>query len=139
MVVISYVALLFANDMISMLTASYRLGQQSFLSNRSSQTNNQPVLLTFTNEGTGCSGDETKVTVEVKADRFSNDTSWELIDYYSGKKFLSQRGYTLEPNEYRRKEICLINGLYNFTIWDEYGDGEFCIANTIRIVAYPEC
>ena len=71
-----------------------------------------------------CSSAETKVKVEVKADRFSNDTSWELIDYYTGKKLLKQRGFTLEPNEYRRKEICLSDGLYNFTIWDEYGDGK---------------
>jgi len=73
-----------------------------------------------------CSSAETKVKVEVKADRFSNDTSWELIDYYTGEKLLKQRGFTLEPNEYRSKEICLSDGLYNFTIWDEYGDGICC-------------
>jgi hypothetical protein len=65
--------------------------------------------------------DETKVTVEVRADKFSNDTSWQLVDYYTGKKLMSQRGYTLQPNEYRSKDICLTDGLYNFTIWDEYG------------------
>lgn len=71
-----------------------------------------------------CSGAETKVKVEVKADRFSNDTSWELIDYYTGEQLLKQRGFKLEPNEYRSKEICLSDGLYNFTIWDDYGDGK---------------
>ncbi|KAL7510660.1 hypothetical protein ACHAXN_008675 [Cyclotella atomus] len=86
-----------------------------------------PALQTFEfDTATGCSSDETKVTVEVKADRFSNDTSWQLVDYYTGKKFMSQRGYTLQPNEYRSKDICLTDGLYNFTIWDEYGDGICC-------------
>jgi hypothetical protein len=87
-----------------------------------------PALQTFEfDTATGCSSDETKVTVEVKADRFSNDTSWQLVDYYTGKKFMSQRGYTLQPNEYRSKDICLTDGLYNFTIWDEYGKLKFVI------------
>jgi hypothetical protein len=87
-----------------------------------STSNNLPALQTFEfNTASDCAGDETKVTVEVRADKFSNDTSWQLVDYYTGKKLMSQRGYTLQPNEYRSKDICLTDGLYNFTIWDEYG------------------
>ena len=78
---------------------------------------------------TSCLDDETKIKVEIKADRFSNDTSWELVDYYSGKTFLRQRGYTMEPNEYMKKEVCLSDGLYNFTIWDEYGENDILNQN----------
>lgn len=82
---------------------------------------------------TSCLEDETQVKVEVKADRFSNDTSWELIDYYSGEKFLRQRGYTMESNEYMKMEVCLSDGLYNFTIWDEYGENDIPYHNWIEL------
>ena len=77
------------------------------------------------NEANGCYGGDVMVKVEVRADEFSNDTSWHIIDYYTGEKQMKQRGYSFQQYEYKMKERCVPPGLYNFTIWDEYGDGEF--------------
>ncbi|KAL3795655.1 hypothetical protein HJC23_002062 [Cyclotella cryptica] len=91
-----------------------------------------PVLQPFQvplppfSEPNGCWGGDTKVKVEVQTDRFGNDTSFEIVDYYTGKKLLRQRGYTMQSFEYLSREICLPDGLYNFTISDEYGDGICC-------------
>lgn len=72
------------------------------------------------------------VKVEVRADEFSNDTSWHIIDYHTGEKQMKQRGYAFQQYEYKMKERCVSPGLYNFTIWDEYGDGEFFVhSNTV--------
>jgi len=78
------------------------------------------------NEANGCYGGDVMVKVEVRADEFSNDTSWHIIDYYTGEKQMKQRGYSFQQYEYKMKERCVPPGLYNFTIWDEYGDGICC-------------
>ncbi|KAL7478194.1 hypothetical protein ACHAW6_003970 [Cyclotella cf. meneghiniana] len=78
------------------------------------------------NPKNGCYGGDVKVKVEVKADEFSNDTSWHIIDYYTGETLLKQKDHTFKQYEYKYKETCLPHGLYNFTIWDEYGDGICC-------------
>lgn len=79
------------------------------------------------NEANGCYGGDVKIKVEVKADEFSNDTSWHIIDYHTGEKQMKQRGYTFQQYEYKMKERCVKPGKYNFTIWDEYGTFYFVL------------
>lgn len=78
------------------------------------------------NPSNGCYGGDIKVKVEVRADEFSNDTSWEIIDHDTGVLYLRQKGNSFEQYEYKYKERCIPPGLYNFTIWDVYGDGICC-------------
>lgn len=55
------------------------------------------------NPKNGCYGGDVKVKVEVKADEFSNDTSWHIIDYYTGETLLKQKDHTFKQYEYKYK------------------------------------
>ena len=77
------------------------------------------------NPTTGCKGGEVKIQVEVRADEYSNDTSWEL-KAPNGNVILNQP-VGFQPLEYKSQEICVSEyGNYTYIIKDEYGDGMCC-------------
>lgn len=62
--------------------------------------------------------------IEVRADQYSSDTSWELLRP-DGSRALHQIA-DFKEHEYKSKDICLPHGKYTFIIYDEYGDGFCC-------------
>jgi hypothetical protein len=50
---------------------------------------------------------------------------------------MKQRGFTFGQYEYKAKELCIKPGLYNFTIWDEYGTFEVYHFDEIRLLKHP--
>ena len=65
------------------------------------------------------------MTVEVRADEFSNDTSWRL-HRPDGTAVLRRSAYTYAPLEYTSDEACVPHGSHTFVIEDSYGDGMCC-------------
>jgi hypothetical protein len=62
------------------------------------------------NELNGCYGGDVLVRVEVRADEFSNDTSWEIVDS-GGVRVMHQRGHSFQQYEYKFKgesSVCWI-------------------------------
>ena len=84
-------------------------------------TPDQSVL----NPKNGCYGGDVKVKVEVRADKYSDDTGWELVDA-DGVKIMSQGQNTFGAEEYKMQEKCVPHGTYSFKIVDKYGDGICC-------------
>mmetsp|Transcript_29206 Transcript_29206/g.58536 ORF Transcript_29206/g.58536 Transcript_29206/m.58536 type:complete len:820 (+) Transcript_29206:196-2655(+) len=84
-------------------------------------TNNYSIL----NPSNGCYGGDVHVKIEVRADEFSTDTSWELFAP-NGTKVLHELAGTFEKLELKTQEMCLPHGLYEFNIYDVYGDGICC-------------
>jgi hypothetical protein len=77
------------------------------------------------NPNNGCYGGDVKVEIEVRADEFSTDTSWEL-SYPNGTRILHQAEGSFAPFEYKAKHVCLPHGNYTFIVRDKYGDGMCC-------------
>ena len=77
------------------------------------------------NEANGCYGGDVRVTVEVRADEYSTDTSWEFI-HPNGTKIMGENPSSFEKHEYKRKEMCVPHGEYTFIVYDAYGDGMCC-------------
>ncbi len=65
------------------------------------------------------------MTVEVRADEFSNDTSWRLIRP-DGTDVLRRSARSYSPFEYTSDAACVPHGAHTFVIEDEYGDGMCC-------------
>eukprot|EP00804_Cyclotella_cryptica_P013731 CCRYP_018844-RE/>CCRYP_018844-RE protein AED:0.15 eAED:0.15 QI:230/1/1/1/1/0.88/9/256/604 len=77
--------------------------------------------------GTTCTSGEVKLTVEIKTDRYGGDTSWFLADVNSvNKKILKVKNGTYDAFSLNSVDTCLPYGEYNFTVYDEYGDGLCC-------------
>lgn len=77
------------------------------------------------NPANGCSGGDAKVKVEVRADEFSTDTSWELISP-DGSVLMSRAAGSYGEYEYTMNEMCVAHGEHTFIIYDAYGDGMCC-------------
>mmetsp|Transcript_16257 Transcript_16257/g.23037 ORF Transcript_16257/g.23037 Transcript_16257/m.23037 type:complete len:675 (+) Transcript_16257:62-2086(+) len=77
------------------------------------------------NPKNGCYGGDVKVKIEVRADKYNDDTGWELTDA-TGTKIMSQAQNTFGKEEYKMKEKCVPHGTYTFKIVDKYGDGICC-------------
>ncbi|EJK65050.1 hypothetical protein THAOC_14153 [Thalassiosira oceanica] len=77
------------------------------------------------NESNGCYGGDVRVTVEVRADEYSTDTSWEFI-HPNGTKIMGENPSSFLKHEYKRKEMCVPHGEYTFIVYDVYGDGMCC-------------
>jgi hypothetical protein len=71
-----------------------------------------------------CSGDNIYVNVEVLADWYANETTWQVTRDSDGK--IIQSGYGLMNGQYYSSSFCLPKNCYTFTIYDEEGDGICC-------------
>eukprot|EP00571_Detonula_confervacea_P011357 CAMPEP_0172301006 /NCGR_PEP_ID=MMETSP1058-20130122/2990_1 /TAXON_ID=83371 /ORGANISM="Detonula confervacea, Strain CCMP 353" /LENGTH=656 /DNA_ID=CAMNT_0013010991 /DNA_START=79 /DNA_END=2049 /DNA_ORIENTATION=+ len=80
---------------------------------------------TVFNPANGCYGGDVKMFIEVRADEYSTDTSWELF-YPNKTRALHQAEASFGVMEYKSSEICLPHGNYTFIIKDKYGDGMCC-------------
>ncbi|KAL3770571.1 hypothetical protein ACHAWO_000931 [Cyclotella atomus] len=75
----------------------------------------------------GCDSGEVKVTVEIKTDKWGGDTSWFLASADSvDKKIVEVKSGQYEAYSVNTVDTCVSPGAYNFTVYDEYGDGVCC-------------
>ena len=72
-----------------------------------------------------CNYPQRKVRIEVKTDNFGEDTSWQFRDVSGVVIAKNERVYGRKELDYR--DLCLEDeSLYEFTIFDAYGDGICC-------------
>ena len=64
------------------------------------------------------------VEIIVNYDKYPEDTSWTLARLPSNS--IIESSPPLDPNQSRVMYSCLNQGMYNFTIYDDYGDGICC-------------
>jgi len=69
---------------------------------------------------------KTKLTVEIKTDRFGDDLGWSLSNYWTDDILHSVKAGTYGLYSYDSVSVCVPNGLYNFTLTDLFGDGVCC-------------
>lgn len=68
----------------------------------------------------------TDYTVTIELDDYPGETSWEIIDE-SGNVVVESDSYANQPTGSTVVEqICLIEGCYDFIIYDSFGDGICC-------------
>jgi len=79
----------------------------------------------FFNFENGCYGGDVLIRVEARADEYSTDTSWEILDP-DGVRILHQPEGSFAELEYKTSSICVPHGEYTFVIRDKYGDGMCC-------------
>jgi hypothetical protein len=71
-----------------------------------------------------CSEDYIYVNVEVLADWYANETTWQVTRDSDG--MIIQSGYGLMSSQYYTSSFCLPKNCYTFTINDSKGDGICC-------------
>jgi len=69
---------------------------------------------------------ETKVTVEIQTDEWGGDVGWNLVKQSNNQVMYNLPNGTYGLFHYDKVDICVPNGMYNFTITDRYGDGICC-------------
>ncbi|KAL7439289.1 hypothetical protein ACHAXH_004636 [Discostella pseudostelligera] len=77
-------------------------------------------------DGTCEDSTKTKLTVEIKTDRFGDDLGWSLSNYWTDDILHSVKQGTYGLYSYDSVSVCVPNGLYNFTLTDLFGDGVCC-------------
>ena len=68
-----------------------------------------------------------KLTIEVVTDKFGSDVGWSISGYHT-KKLIDKvvtGTYGIFDND--QVDLCVLPGLYNFTLTDDYGDGVCCM------------
>jgi hypothetical protein len=90
------------------------------------------TLCDFTNNPTAaptefkCPNGQSKLSLELQADRYYTETSFSLKNACTGSTILSKKPFT-EIFESVTLLECIDSSLYyNFTIYDQYGDGMCC-------------
>lgn len=68
------------------------------------------------------SGNASFFSIQIEFDFYPNETSWELLND-NGAVVASGTGYDGTPIDL---DVCVAPGCYEFTIFDEYGDGICC-------------
>jgi lysyl endopeptidase len=67
----------------------------------------------------------TTITLDIQFDEYPDETSWEIVQgnnvLYTGGLYTSAT-----PSSSISLDFCLPNGCYDFTIFDDYGDGICC-------------
>lgn len=72
----------------------------------------------------GCT--DNPVTVSITLDNYPEETSWNITDA-SGSVVASGGTYGSQPDGSTVNiDVCLVDGCYDFTIFDSYGDGICC-------------
>lgn len=75
---------------------------------------------------TVCHEGDVNITIDVRADNYPSDTSWELLSA-DGNRLLHQDEGTFAKQEHKVSEICVPHGNYTFVIHDAYGNGLCCL------------
>lgn len=77
-------------------------------------------------DGACADSTKTKLTVEVKTDKFGDDVGWSISNYWTDDVLYKVKQGTYGLYEYDKVDLCVSDGLYNFTLTDLYGDGVCC-------------
>merc|ERR1711879_114532 len=67
--------------------------------------------------------DKNLLQVVITTDHFGDETGWDLKNR-KGEVLL--KDFSLESNQMNSKAVCLPDGCFTFTIYDEFGDGICC-------------
>ena len=89
----------------------------------SSETASFTIESGGSDDGGGSSCTNTEAALSLTTDNYGSETSWELKDS-SGNTLYSGSGYA--SNSSYAETFCLVDGSYDFTIFDTYGDGICC-------------
>ena len=99
---------------------------------------NKPTVPYQPKTTSSCSSAQRRAKIEIKTDKYGQDTSWMMVDSQTGTRTVeSTKNYG--PHEEVVKEACLANGRsYEFIIRDEWGDGMVSgdVACTQTMVSY---
>jgi hypothetical protein len=69
-----------------------------------------------------------KISVQVKTDKYGGDVGWSISGYHSKKLIDKVVTGTYGVFDNDQVDLCVLPGLYNFTLTDLYGDGVCCQA-----------
>jgi V8-like Glu-specific endopeptidase len=93
-----------------------------------SNPNNNPDAVANNNTAsysfTAATGDTQNLNIEIELDNYPDETSWELTNAQGAVVASSNGTYANQDGgDIISVSVCLAEGCYDFTIFDEYGDG----------------
>ena len=69
---------------------------------------------------------EATINIVIHTDNYPSETTWEVINHETGETMCSGGPYDMQQNTYEEQCCVPLNGCWDFTIYDAYGDGICC-------------
>jgi len=106
-------------------------GQSTMLPTSSLTTNHltdpEPIIVTpFDGRSSVCGNGMQQIRINIQFDKWGQENSWELRNSDTGEKITGEPMGTYEAMDFESLMVCLEDGNYRFTIFDDFGNGICC-------------
>lgn len=87
----------------------------------------EPQIVTpFDGRSSVCGSGMQQVRIKIQFDKWAKENSWELRNTDTGEKVTGEPMGTYSKNDFETLMVCLEDGNYRFTIFDDFGNGICC-------------
>ena len=87
----------------------------------------EPEMITpFAGRSSACGEGMQQIRINIQFDKWGEENSWELRNTDTGEKITGEPMGTYEAMDFESLMICLEDGNYRFTIFDDFGNGICC-------------
>ena len=87
----------------------------------------ESVMVTpFNGRSSVCGAGMQQIRIDIQFDKYAEENSWELTNIDTGKKVTGEPTGTYQANDFESLLVCLEDGNYRFTIFDQFGNGICC-------------
>ena len=90
-------------------------------------TDPDPTIVTpFDGRSSVCGNGKQQIRINIQFDRWGKENSWELRNMDTGAKVTGEPMGTYKAMDFESLMVCLEDGNYRFTIFDDFGNGICC-------------
>jgi len=90
-------------------------------------TEPEPVMVTpFDGRSSVCGDGKQQIRINIQFDKWGEENSWELRNTDTGEKVTGEPMGTFSAMDFESLMVCLEDGNYRFTIFDDFGNGICC-------------
>lgn len=90
-------------------------------------TDPQPeIVIPFDGRSSVCGEGMQQIRINIQFDKWGKENSWELRNTDTGKKVTGEPMGTYSAMDFESVMVCLEDGNYRFTIFDDFGNGICC-------------
>lgn len=87
----------------------------------------EPIMVTpFDGRSSVCGNGMQQIRINIQFDKWGKENSWELRNTDTGEKITGEPMGTYEAMDFESLMVCLEDGNYRFTIFDDFGNGICC-------------
>lgn len=84
------------------------------------------MVTPFDGRSSVCGNGKQQIRINIQFDRYAKENSWELRNTDTGVKVTGEAMGTYKSMDFESLMVCLEDGNYRFTIFDDFGNGICC-------------